>query len=229
MSSLARPPGSGRQERPGSSEPSITTVIVPSHGTRPTGRTARRGRCRVLLVGASHQAADLVVDVFGPPQREPHRGASAADALGALQSAARLSVVQPQAQVHPVLRGGPHHGEGPARGDQRDDGLAGLHRRRAEYGQQSQHRVQDRPQLRPVRVLPLDQLVGVGGERRRRSAPTSLAARKAVSAMALGGSASGPPARHPLAAARGRGAGPGRAIGKLGHDTSLPQSRGPRS
>ena len=49
----------------------------------------------------------------------------------------------------------------------------------------------DRPQLRPVGVLAVDQLTGVGGEQARR--PRLV------------------------------------AVGKLGHDTSLQRSRGPRS
>ena len=84
--------------------------------------------------------------------------------LAHVQAAARRGVLQPQAQVHPGLGGRLHHGERTAGGDQRDDGLAGLHRHRPERGQDGQHRVQDRPQLRPVGVLAVDQLAGVGGE-----------------------------------------------------------------
>ena len=84
----------------------------PGHGTRPAGGAPRRGRRRVLVVGAPHQVADLVVHVLGPPQRDPHRGTAAVDVPGALQPAARLGVVKTQAQVHPVPGGRPHHGEG---------------------------------------------------------------------------------------------------------------------
>ena len=84
--------------------------------------------------------------------------------LAGEQAAARLGVVQPQAEVYPALGRRLYHGERAAGGDEADDGAAGLHRHRAECGQRGQHRVQDGPQAGAVGVLAGDQIVRFGGQ-----------------------------------------------------------------
>ena len=126
------------------------------HRRRAPGRPARRRR-GVLVVGAPQPAECLLVEVPGPGQRDPQVGR--ADVPGHEQAPTGLAVVQPQAEVHLVLGGRLHHGEGAARTDQADHRLAGLHRHLAKRGQHRQHGVEHQAQLRAVGVLGVDQFV----------------------------------------------------------------------
>jgi hypothetical protein len=68
-------------------------------------------------------------------------------------------VVQPQAEVHPVLGSRLNHGEDTALCGHADECLAGLHCHQAQGRQRRQHRVKHGPKLRPIGVLAGDQFV----------------------------------------------------------------------
>jgi hypothetical protein len=73
----------------------------PEHRRRAPDGTPRRGRCRVLGVGAPQPAQYFGIDVLGPGQGDPHGGG--AEVPGGEQATAGALVLQPPAEVHPLL------------------------------------------------------------------------------------------------------------------------------
>src|SRR5438046_5462471 len=79
-----------------------------------------------------------------------------------LESSAGFRPIETESEIDPVLRRGLHTGEGPPRGHQRHEGLARLDRDVPEAYDGTEHGIQDWPELRTIRVLPVDQFVRCG-------------------------------------------------------------------
>src|SRR5207302_1098445 len=79
-----------------------------------------------------------------------------------LESSAGFRPIETESEIDPVLRRGLHTGEGPPRGHQRHEGLARLDRDVPEAYDGTEHGIQDWPELRTIRVLPVYEFVRCG-------------------------------------------------------------------
>src|SRR5262249_31661794 len=84
-----------------------------------------------------------------------------------LQASAGLLSFQAKSEIDAVLRRGLHSRERPPWRDERDIRLARLDDDFTEPGRGVDDGVEDRPELRTIRVLPIDELIGGGEEELR--------------------------------------------------------------
>src|SRR5256885_15772965 len=84
--------------------------------------------------------------------------------LRRLKSSAGLLPFDTESEIDPGLCRGLHTGEGPSRRYERHVGLSRLDRNVTEANGCLDHRIEDRTELRTIRVLPVDELICSGGE-----------------------------------------------------------------
>jgi hypothetical protein len=106
----------------------------------------------VLVVGFLKPTEDLGVDLFGSRQAdlELHRLVD----LGWPQAPPWSGSLQSKSQIHAGFRGRLDPCESPARGDERDIGLASLDDDFAEPGCGVDNGAEDRPELGPIGIRP---------------------------------------------------------------------------
>src|SRR2546429_8145037 len=105
--------------------------------------------------------------------------------LRGLEAPLGLPPFQPQTEIDAVLRRRLDPGECPARGDERDIGLARLDCDLAETRRGVDERVEDWPELRPVCVLSVNELIGRRKEKIRVAEPFHDQERLCVASHAL--------------------------------------------
>src|SRR5207245_2618017 len=105
--------------------------------------------------------------------------------LRRLEAPLGLPPFQPQTEIDAVLRRRLDPGECPARRDERDIGLARLNRDLAETRRGVDESVEDRPELRPVCVLSVNELIGRRKKKVRVAEPLHDQERLCVACHAL--------------------------------------------
>src|SRR2546430_509232 len=91
--------------------------------------------------------------------------------LRRLKSSAGLLPFDTESEIDPSLCRGLHTGEGPSRRYERHVGLSRLDRNVTEANGCLDHRIEDRTELRTIRVLPVDELICSRGEEVRIAEP----------------------------------------------------------
>src|SRR6059036_1944036 len=129
-----------------------------NHGSeRSRKSSARDAPSAVFIVGLLEPTQHFGIDLIGRPESnlDSHRLLDSRR----LQASTRLSPLEPKAEIDAVLRRRLDPREGPPCRYERDVGLAGLDRDLAKARGSVDNRIENWSQLRPIRVLSVNQFV----------------------------------------------------------------------